>query len=84
MTTELDKRIKWQSRRGLWELDAILVPFSESCLDEIDGNNKEMLLDLLKNEDVDLMDWIVTGINQPEHYTEIIDLLRTKHLEDNE
>ena len=26
---ELEKKILWQCRRGLWELDAILIPFVE-------------------------------------------------------
>jgi len=81
MTSELDKRIKWQSRRGLWELDAILIPFSENYLKDLPKDQKLLLLDLLKNEDIDLMDWFVTGSKPPESYIYIIELILKRHFE---
>ncbi len=81
MTTELDKRIKWQCRRGLWELDAILIPFSENHLLNLSEDQKLNLLELLKNEDIDLMDWIVTGVKSPDIFSGMITLILDKHLE---
>tara|TARA_X000000368_G_scaffold321262_1_gene258434 strand:+ start:222 stop:473 length:252 start_codon:yes stop_codon:yes gene_type:complete len=81
MTSELDKRIKWQSRRGLWELDAILIPFSENYLNNLPKDQKLLLLDLLKNEDIDLMDWFVSGSKPPENYIYIIELILKRHFE---
>ena len=56
---ELEKKILWQCRRGLWELDAILIPFVErnfSNLDEIEiGNFKK----LLAYEDIEIFDILV-------------------------
>ena len=44
-------------------------------------NQKLNLLELLKNEDIDLMDWIVTGIKSPDIFSGMIALILDKHLE---
>ena len=56
---ELEKKILWQCRRGLWELDAILIPFVErnfSYLDEIEIDNFKKLL---AYEDIEIFDILV-------------------------
>ena len=51
------KRLYWHSRRGMWELDQLLVPFVEEQylkLDEADRERYRMLLDW---EDQDIFGW---------------------------
>ena len=81
MTTELDKRIKWQSTIVLWELDHILNPYTQKQLHNLSQDQKQNLLELLKNEDIDLMDWIVTGVKSPDIFSGMITLILDKHLE---
>jgi len=57
--TDLKKKILWQCRRGLWELDAILIPFVEENFDDIGNNNQILFKELLSYEDVDVFDLLV-------------------------
>jgi len=57
--TDLKKKILWQCRRGLWELDAILIPFVEENFDDLDNINQKLFKELLSYEDVELFDLLV-------------------------
>jgi len=57
--TDLKKKILWQCRRGLWELDAILIPFVEDTFDDLDANFKELFKELLSYEDIEIFDFLV-------------------------
>ena len=56
---ELEKKILWQCRRGLWELDAILIPFVENNFVDLSGNEIEELKELLAYEDIEIFDILV-------------------------
>ena len=57
--TDLKKKILWQCRRGLCELDAILIPFVEDTFDDLDANFKELFKELLSYEDIEIFDFLV-------------------------
>lgn len=48
----------WHSRRGMLELDLILVPFAEDCLPSLSLVNQERYRQLLALEDQDLFSWL--------------------------
>ena len=56
---ELEKKILWQCRRGLWELDAILIPFVERCFSSLDDSEITQFRELLSYEDIELFDILV-------------------------
>ena len=56
---ELEKKILWQCRRGLWELDAILIPFVEKCFPSLDDSEITQFRELLSYEDIELFDILV-------------------------
>ncbi|WP_019529946.1 succinate dehydrogenase assembly factor 2 [Dasania marina] len=58
-------RIGWASRRGMLELDLILVPFVEQRLRNLDADDLQRYLDLLESEDNDLFAWFL-GRGKPE------------------
>ena len=60
---DLKKKILWQCRRGLWELDAILIPFVEINFDDLDSENKNLFTELLSYEDIEVFDLLVNKIN---------------------
>ena len=60
---DLKKKILWQCRRGLWELDAILIPFVERNFDDLDSENKTLFTELLSYEDIEVFDLLVNKIN---------------------
>jgi antitoxin CptB len=55
--TEL-KRMYWHSRRGMLELDLLLVPFATECLVKLDAAQINDYRALLEQEDQDLWTWL--------------------------
>lgn len=56
---ELEKKILWQCRRGLWELDAILIPFVESNFSSLEEEEINNFRKLLAYEDIEIFDILV-------------------------
>ena len=56
---ELKKKILWQCRRGLWELDAIFIPFVEINFDYLDEDEISNFQRLLEYEDIEIFDILV-------------------------
>ena len=68
----LDKA-KFKSRRGLNELDQILVPFVQNEFNSLEEKEKFLMVELLEFEDVDLADLILYRKIEPEiKFQEII------------
>lgn len=60
MMSESDyKRIYWASRRGMLELDLILLPFVEHRLRELDDADQQRYVALLECEDTELFAWFM-------------------------
>lgn len=49
----------WQCRRGLWELDAILIPFVESNFSSLEEEEINNFRKLLAYEDIEIFDILV-------------------------
>lgn len=56
---ELEKKILWQCRRGLWELDAILIPFVENNFSSMEEEEIDKFRKLLAYEDIEIFDILV-------------------------
>jgi len=52
------KRMYWHSRRGMLELDLILVPFAEKVLPGLSTAQQQDDARLLEEEDQDLFLWL--------------------------
>ena len=48
----------WRSRRGLKELDLLLVPFAETRFDALTATQREAYADLLACDDHDIWEWL--------------------------
>ncbi len=60
MYTEDDiRRLKWQSRRGMLELDVLFVPFVEEAFADLDEADQDRFVKLLAEEDQDLFVWLM-------------------------
>lgn len=59
------KRIYWASRRGMLELDLIMVPFVKDCLPQLPEQEQQDYVRLLESEDSELFVWLM-GREQPE------------------
>ncbi|RKR02459.1 antitoxin CptB [Kushneria sinocarnis] len=53
------KRLYWHSRRGMWELDLMLLPFFENCFAQLDDARQQAYADLLAEQDQDLFSWLM-------------------------
>jgi antitoxin CptB len=53
------KRLYWHSRRGMWELDLLLIPFLEHCYDDLDEADQASYRALIEEEDQDLFGWLM-------------------------
>ncbi|MDF1643973.1 MAG: succinate dehydrogenase assembly factor 2 [Pseudomonadales bacterium] len=61
-------RFWWHSRRGMLELDLVLLPFLENNYASFSESEIESYRALLESEDQDLFSWLVTGRPpEPEH-----------------
>tara|TARA_B100001093_G_scaffold104220_1_gene96405 strand:- start:396 stop:650 length:255 start_codon:yes stop_codon:yes gene_type:complete len=58
--TELNKqKIFWHSRRGMLELDLLLVPFAKEVFENLSTEDQWLYRDLLAEEDQDLWNWFL-------------------------
>ena len=59
------KKMYWHSRRGMLELDLILVPFAETVLPQLPETLQNAYAELLQEEDQDLFQWLVKRYPPP-------------------
>lgn len=56
----MDKnRLFWGSRRGMLELDLVLMPFLENHYDGLPQEDKERYWAMLESEDQDMFGWFL-------------------------
>ena len=72
MDSNLYKKAYFLSRRGLQELDLVFTPFVEERFSELNQEDKVSFLELLDNNDVDLMDWIINEKPIPREFNNIV------------
>ena len=77
--TPLKKQLAWQCRRGMLELDVILIPFLEKHFDQLSPETQNLFAELLKEADPDLYTWIMGyGKCEKEPLVKMIQLIRNK------
>lgn len=59
------KRLQWQSRRGLLELDLLLGDFVARCWSQLDEEEKSKLEVLLSFDDPQLQSWLLRAQVNP-------------------
>jgi antitoxin CptB len=52
-------RILWQCRRGMLELDILLLSFCNHCYESLTSKQKELFDQLLQCSDQELYDWLL-------------------------
>ena len=53
------KRLYWHSRRGMLELDVLLLPFLEEAYRNLEDADKDRYRKLLECEDQDMFGWFM-------------------------
>ena len=79
--TDLKKKILWQCRRGLWELDQILLPFVENDFEHLNKEDQLLFQKLLQYEDIELFDIFVNKIDPVDNeFRDLTVLIIDKHM----
>ena len=79
--TDLKKKILWQCRRGLWELDQILLPFVENDFEHLNKEDQLLFQKLLQYEDIELFDIFVNKIQPIDNeFRDLTVLIIDKHM----
>ena len=79
--TDLKKKILWQCRRGLWELDQILLPFVENDFEHLNKEDQLLFQKLLQYEDIELFDIFVNKIEPIDNkFKDLTVLIIDKHM----
>ena len=52
-------RVKWACRRGMLELDVVIMPFFDECFDSLNESDQKDFISLLTCDDPDLFSWIM-------------------------
>lgn len=55
----LSNRVRWHSRRGMLELDVLLLPFAEQAFEGLSEQDQALYVRLLECEDPDLFAWFM-------------------------
>lgn len=70
-------RLRWACRRGMLELDLVLLPFLENTYESLSDDHKALFEQLLECEDQDMFGWFLHRVDpeDPEIKT-IVDIIR--------
>ena len=72
------KRLYWASRRGMLELDLVLMPFAENRLRELGPEDQQRYVRLLACEDTELFAWFLQRERpQDSELAAIVDIVLT-------
>lgn len=77
---EVSGKVKWQSRRGMRELDLMLLPFVDIDLPNCDEATLNAYVDLLEASDLELVRWF-NGTQEPDTQSrkEIVEFIKKCH-----
>lgn len=77
LTQQEYSRLKWACRRGMLELDLILIPFFEQHFTTLPESQKAAFIELLEQPDPDIFNWLM-GYEMPEEaaLAEIVQIIR--------
>ena len=73
-------RLYWHSRRGMLELDLLLVPFAEQHVQHLTAEQQQLYKFLLIEEDQDLYSWLTRREPAPNPQLQsMIEIILKKH-----
>jgi antitoxin CptB len=73
------KKLEWQCRRGMLELDVILLPFLSQYFEQLDESMQTGFVELLDFPDPDIYTWVMGfGDCEHQHLHSIIRSIRLK------
>jgi len=80
----IDNEITYRCKRGLLELDLLLNNFYRVAGEKMSSEDKMQFLSLLEIDDFKLWDLIQKPINKGDQYSNLINLINSSKIMDNE
>jgi len=72
-------RLAWQCRRGMLELDLLLVGFLEKNYSQLDAVSKQAFVELLDIADAELLEYLMgRHVHKEAHIQHVITLIRKR------
>ncbi|MDA3978856.1 MULTISPECIES: succinate dehydrogenase assembly factor 2 [Gallibacterium] len=72
-------RIEWDCRRGMLELDKMIMPFYKNVFDQLSDQQKDIFIELLTYTDPQLFRWLMNQEKAPtQPLQEMVDLIKQK------
>ncbi|MBI5448482.1 MAG: succinate dehydrogenase assembly factor 2 [Gammaproteobacteria bacterium] len=72
-------KIKWHCRRGMLELDLLLLPFVDQAYTQLPPSLQQSFIVLLEEPDPDIYNWFLGAQTPPPAFQAIIQSLRDYH-----
>ena len=77
-------RIEWDCRRGMLELDKIIMPFYQQHFDQLTETQKQTFIRLLECTDLQLFSWFFNRFKAPDQsLQQMVDYIQ-QHLQLNQ
>ncbi|WP_373778478.1 succinate dehydrogenase assembly factor 2 [Glaesserella sp.] len=72
-------RIEWECRRGMRELDKMIMPFYQQYFDELNEIQQQTFVEMLSYSDPELFRWFMHQLPAPTaELQEMVALIRSK------
>jgi len=69
-------RLIWRCRRGIREMDILLLDYLETHYDTATIENQNTFEELLEENDLDILSWIMEKTSPDEKYIKLIKFIR--------
>lgn len=67
------KKLRWRCRRGMLELDCILLPFFDDVFDTLSEDEQALFGELLHEADPTLANWLMKHVPAEPPYIALVD-----------
>ena len=69
-------RLIWSCRRGIREMDILLLGYLESYYDDASAEEQNIFEELLEETDLDILSWVMERTSPDEKYINLITFIR--------
>lgn len=72
-------KLEWECRRGMRELDKMIMPFYKNHFDDLNESQQQAFVEMLRYTDPELFRWVMLQENAPSQaISDLIELMRSK------
>lgn len=72
-------KLEWECRRGMRELDKMIMPFYKNHFDDLNESQQQAFVQMLSYSDPELFRWVMLQEKAPtQAITDLIALIRSK------